>query len=103
MNNSYKNAMDKNKGRYTAVNLENNDTVEFRLFRGTLRYKTFIAALQLVYEICRFAIELDDKKMEGLSWSKFVSLIPPEKKELIEYLKSKRLYVNENTEECEEI
>ena len=100
---TYKNAKDKNKGRYTAVNLENNDTVEFRLFRGTLRYKTFIAALQLVYEICRFAIELDDKKMEGLSWSKFVSLITPEKKELIEYLKSKRLYVNENTEECEEI
>ena len=100
---TYKNAKDKHMGRYVAVNLENYNTIEFRIFRGTLRYKTFIATLQLVHEICRFAVQLDDKKMEGLSWSEFVSLIPSDKPELIDYLKSKRLYINEITEESEDM
>ena len=52
-----------------------------------------MAALELVHEICRFAIQLDDKRMEALSWSEFVSLIPPDKEVLIEYLKAKRLYM----------
>ena len=86
-----------------AVNLENETTVEFRIFRGTLRYTTFMAALELVHEICRFAIQLDDKRMEALSWSEFVSLIPPDKEVLIEYLKAKRLYVNETVYESEDM
>lgn len=90
-------------GRYVAVNLENDDTIEFRLFRGTLRYKTFIATLQLVDEICFYAINLSDKEIEEITWSDFVSRILPKKFELIEYLKSKRLYVNETTEESEEM
>lgn len=34
--------------RYYAINLTNKDTIEFRIFRGTLRLETFIATLQLV-------------------------------------------------------
>ena len=100
---TYKKAKDKRLGRYVAVNLENYNTVEFRLFRGTLCYKTFIATLQLVYEICRFAIMLSDRELEEMSWSDFVLKISPDKKELIEYLKSKRLYVNEIPQETEAI
>lgn len=101
---TYKKAKDKRLGRYVAVNLENYATIEFRLFRGTLRYKTFIAALQLVDEICRLAIMLDDKSFESMSWSDFVLNINKEDKpELIEYLKSKRLYVNEEITETEEM
>lgn len=44
---TYKKAKDKRMGRYVAVNLENAYTVEFRLFRGTLRYETFIATFSL--------------------------------------------------------
>ena len=91
-------------GRYVAVNLANYNTIEFRIFRGTLRYKTFIAALQLVDEICRLAITFDDKTVENLSWSDFVSNISKNSKpELIEYLRSKRLYVNEEITETEEV
>ena len=90
-------------GRYVAVNLENYNTIEFRLFRGTLRYKTFLATLQLVDEICYCAINMTDKEMEDLSWSDFVSRILPKKYELIEYLKSKRLYVNDAVTESEEM
>ena len=100
---TYKKAKDKRMGRYVAVNLENGSTIEFRLFRGTLCYKTFIATLQLVDEICYWAINLTDKEMEELSWSDFVSKILPKKVELIEYLKSKRLYVNEAVIESEEM
>ena len=93
---TYQKAKSKHLGRYTAVNLETYEqqTVELRLFRGTLRYKTFVATLQLVDEICHICKYLDDEELEALSWSSFVTGIY-DKLELIEYLKSKRLYVNE--------
>ncbi len=101
---NYKKAKDKHMGRYVAVNLENYNTIEFRIFRGTLRYKTFVAVLQLVDEICRLATIFDDKLIESLSWSEFVSKIDKTaKRELVEYLKSKRLYINEDIEESEDI
>ncbi len=100
---TYKKAKDKRMGRYVAVNLENSSTVEFRLFRGTLCYKTFIATLQLVEQICNIATYLSDVEVEGMSWGEFVAGISKkDKPELIEYLKSKRLYINEITEESEE-
>ena len=43
-------------GRYTCVNLQNSSTIEFRIFRGTLKYNTFLAALQMVNRICDVAI-----------------------------------------------
>ncbi|MDD6735214.1 MAG: amidoligase family protein [Clostridiales bacterium] len=95
---TYKDAKDKNMGRYVAVNLQNYDTVEFRMFRGTLKYETFISALQLVDEICRLALSHNDSEVEDMSWSDFVMKING-KSELIDYLKSKRLYVNEPVEE----
>ena len=100
---TYKNAKDKHMGRYVAVNLENSNTVEFRLFRGTLNYKTFLATLQLVDEICFHAYHMSDQEMENMSWSDFVLRILPKKTELIEYLKQKRLYVNEIETETEEM
>ena len=93
---TYKNAKAKHCGRYVAINLENYSTIEFRIFRGTLRYKTFLATLQLVDEICNLAIKLSDRELEGMSWSDFVIQVDSiNKPELIEYLKARRLYVNE--------
>ena len=101
---TYKKAKDKRLGRYVAINLENYTTIEFRLFRGTLRYKTFLAVLQLVDEICRLAIMLDDRAFESMSWLEFVmNISKTNKPELVEYLKSKRLYVNEASKESEEV
>ena len=42
--------------RYTAVNLTNTATIEFRIFRGTLRRDTIIAALQFVNNWCDYAM-----------------------------------------------
>ena len=100
---TYEKAKNVRMGRYVAVNLENAETIEFRMFRGTLRYKTFLATLQLVDEICYCAITMTNHEMESMSWLDFVQRILPKKSELIEYLKEKRLYVNENVTESEEM
>ena len=46
---------------------------------------------------------MSDQEMENMSWSDFVLRILPKKTELIEYLKQKRLYVNEIANEMEEM
>lgn len=42
-------------GRYQAVNLRNDSTVEFRIFRGTLKRDTIAASLQLVGNLVEYA------------------------------------------------
>lgn len=90
-----------NCGRYAAVNLCNYHTIEFRLFRGTLKYNTLIASLELVNKICDIALSFNDDEMSKLSWSEFVSDIT--EPELIQYLKERQLYINEKVEETEEL
>lgn len=82
-----------NGGRYTCVNLGNSETIEFRIFRGTLKFNTLIATLQLLDKICDVALFLSDDELKKLSWTSFVSDI--DKPELIQYLKERRLYINE--------
>ena len=102
-----KELMDKAKrtfDRYTGVNLTNHETVEFRIFRGTLRCQTILAALQLVDEICRTALVFSNEELPGMSWSGFVSSLSPQScPELIDYLKARRLYVNEEVRCPEEL
>ena len=88
--------------RYTAVNLTNANTIEFRLFRGTLRYNSFIAALQLIDRICAVAICLNDDELKRLSWSTFVGGCE-QYPELVQYLKERRLYVNEPVQAEQEV
>ena len=90
-----------NNGRYAAVNLCNYHTVEFRMFRGTLKYNTFIAAIELVNRICDAAMYNTDESIAKLSWSDFVADIT--EPELVTYLKERSLYINEKVEETEEL
>lgn len=88
-------------GRYVAVNLNNYHTIEFRLFRGTLKYNTFITTLQLVNEICNVALSMSEEEIEEQSWNDFVAEISH--KELIQYLKERKLYINEEVTAEEEM
>lgn len=102
--NSPKAIMDKakkNYGRYVAVNLCNYHTIEFRLFRGTLKYNTLIATLELVNKICELAVLMNDEEIAKLSWSEFVAGIT--EPELIQYLKERSLYINEKITTEEEM
>lgn len=87
--------------RYTCVNITNEDTIEFRIFRGTLKYNTLIATLQMVNRICDLAIFLSDSEIRNLSWPTFVAGVT--EPELIRYLKERRLYVSDPIESEEEI
>ena len=88
-------------GRYTCVNLTNYSTIEFRIFRGTLKLNTILATLQLVNHICEVAVSMSDEEVRHLSWSRFVDLIT--EPELIQYLKERRIYINESIETEEEV
>ncbi len=89
------------KGRYACVNLQNYDTVEFRIFRGTLKLNTLIATLQLVNNICEVAYYLSDYDVQNLSWTSFVKSC--KEPELIQYLKEREIYINEPVNSEEEI
>lgn len=95
------NAKKGDRGRYACINLCNYNTIEFRIFRGTLKYNTFIATLQMVEHICLTAMELTDKEITELSWPEFIERTNYD--ELIQYLKERRLYINEPVENEEEM
>ena len=82
--------------RYTCVNLTNTDTIEFRMFRGTLKYNSLIATLQLVDRVCDVALSFSDEEIKSMSWTTFVSGCT--RPELVRYLKERRLYINEPVE-----
>lgn len=87
------------RGRYACVNLENSKTIEFRLFRGTLKYNTLIATLQMVDRICDVALYLTDEEIKAMSWTSFAAGCT--QPELVRYLKERRLYVNEPVTDLE--
>ena len=83
----------KNYSRYVCVNISNTHTIEFRVFRGTLKYNTLIATLQFVNEVCNVAFSMSDDEIYHLTWNKFVKqLNENEVPELITYLKERNLY-----------
>lgn len=89
------------QGRYVCVNLHNYHTVEFRMFRGTLKCNTLLATLQFVDRLCDLALHLSDEEIKALSWPQFaVECTAPE---LVQYLKERRLYVNDVVESEEEV
>ncbi len=90
--------------RYTCVSLTPLETIEFRMFRGTLKYNTLIATLQLVEILCDVASSLSDDEIKSLTWTEFVSnLYEDTVPELIQYLKERRLYVNDPVPVTEEV
>ncbi len=42
------------RDRYRAINVRNRGTIEFRVFRGTLKHSTFIATLEFVAGLCEW-------------------------------------------------
>ena len=88
-------------GRYSCVNLQNADTIEFRIFRGTLKYNTLIVTLQLLDRICDVALFMSDDQIKAMSWTTFAAGCT--QPELVQYLKERRQNVNEPVEREEEV
>lgn len=49
--------------RYQVVNTTNNNTIEIRVFRGTLKYETFMATLEFVYNMFKCITEVPTRKI----------------------------------------
>ena len=58
-----------NLNRYHAVNLTNRNTIEFRMFRGTLKSETFFATLQLVDTIVRYVKDHTNNDIQSLQFT----------------------------------
>ena len=59
--------------RYFAVNLQNRNTIEFRIFKGSLNVETFYATLQLVDNICRLVKEIDLKDVNSITMEDIIT------------------------------
>ncbi len=70
--------------RYTAVNLMNLATVEIRIFRGTLKRDTLIAAIQLVSNVFEYAMAHDWADIPASTWADVAAYKPH--KELVNYI-----------------
>lgn len=58
---------------YYAVNLANDDTIEFRMFKGTLNASTLMATLQLVSNMILFAKEKPVEELQAMNFSELVT------------------------------
>ena len=70
------------------------------MFRGTLKLNTLKATLQMVNHLVEVAVSMSDAAVQELSWFDFLDEI--NEPELIQYLKERRLYVNEPVSASEE-
>ena len=63
-------------GRYSAVNCENENTLEIRVFRGSLRKERVLSALELVHACVEYTRDLKvNGKDKNLSWLKFTGFV----------------------------
>jgi hypothetical protein len=61
-------------GRYQACNLRNDATVEFRIFRGTLKRNTLIASIQLVSNLTKYAMTHTPTECKNATWADVVGV-----------------------------
>lgn len=86
-----------NGDRYEALNYQNRSTIEFRLYKGTLKYHTLISTIELTHAVCYFVKQVDSTlnlvdKEKG--WKLFMDFVKKNCKtypNLIEYLQAKEL------------
>lgn len=61
--------------RYNCINLLPKETVEFRIFRGTLKANTIRASLKFLDCVCDLAVEHTDGAGMQLAWADFSSAV----------------------------
>lgn len=81
--------------RYEAVNVTPRHTIEFRIFKGTLKYESLVAAVEFVHALCEYTARCGDCSASDLGYESFLKFaetkLPKETKTL-------RTYVNNRLE-----
>lgn len=78
--------------RYTAVNLQNDRTVEIRIFRGTLKYESFLKNLEFVHSMFRYTELASLRQVTWAGYSQYVSDNQKTYRNLYAYMDSKNLF-----------
>jgi len=86
---TYKAKIKGNKKRYTAVNLQNYDTVEIRIFRGTLNPQGFWKDLEFAKAVYDYTFNVSLRDVNVTEFCKFVVENKKEYKHLENFLREK--------------
>jgi len=89
-------AKSKNSNKYGVINLKHKDTVEIRIFKGTLNYDTYIATLQFVNKIVKITKSIDIYNIQTLTWEDISSTFDDN---LNNYIKEREEIVKKEREE----
>lgn len=81
----------KNKGKRAALNLQHKDTIEFRMFKSTLKYETFILTLEFVKDIIDYAKSVDIEEIELAKWSDLMNCFSSELRKYYEFRYQKKV------------
>lgn len=84
----------KNTGKRVALNLQHENTIEFRCFKSTLKYETFLLTLEFVKDIIDYAKSINIEEIEFIQWDDLMNTFS---KELKDYY-NKRLKKRERQE-----
>lgn len=81
-------------GRYYAVNLNNHNTVEFRIMRGSLKYSTFMATLDFLITTAK-----NSKYIDWASINNKEQWLDGIKDDTIEYMRTRQCFGYTNNQE----
>ena len=70
----------KSANKYGAINLKHDDTVEIRIFKGTLNYDTFMITLQFVRNIAKIVKRISIYDIQMVTWDSIYNKFSPELK-----------------------
>ena len=87
-----------NSDRYEALNFKNDRTIEFRLFKGTLKYETMIACLEFSFACWHFTASASTSELTTSKFLEFICM-PEHRKDtrfLRAYLKEKGYALADN-------
>lgn len=68
----------KDATKYGAINLQHKNTIEIRIFKGTLKYETFIYTLEFVKKIAKLVKDTDIYEIQYVTWDKVTDLFSDE-------------------------
>lgn len=77
------------RSKHVALNLTHKDTIEFRCFKSTLKYETFILTLEFVNKIIDFAKAINIEEIETIEWNTLLDTFSNELKEYYYFRKEK--------------
>lgn len=60
-------------GHYYAVNISNPDTIELRMFRGTLNYETYMCILEFVDSLVKTAKEKTSSELQAITFEEILN------------------------------